>query len=824
MASGSTDSDIEYEPVRARHARIPWWVLALALTISGFAWFMAERQAEERIQREFDIQVTEIESALRDRMQVYQQILRAADSLFAASDGIDRTQWRIFVDHLELEANYPGVLGLGFTQVLPAAARRAHERQIRAEGVPDYRTWPRRDTAEFSAIVFLEPLTWRNQRAIGFDMMSDPIRRAAMQRARATGEAGLSGKVRLVQETDADPQAGFLMYFPVYRSPRPAPGSGADAAGHEAELYGFVYSPFRMRDLMRATLGQRFPDLALRVYDGNSPHPAGLMFETERWNGTSRDAWRTLALYGHSWTLYVTALPGFGAGLGHRPVLILAVGLLGSLLAFAVSWSLANTHSRAVALAGRMTARLRERKAQLREITASLGEGVLVIDASGRVSFVNPAASGLLGWSFEELLGSEGDVLFHEHRAAGGAVPRCVISEALDRNETYRSENDWFRRKDGTRLPVAVVASPILREGERVGSVIAFRDISERRRVEAALRQSEQFRALFNYSREAWLLLEVDGRIADANPVAGELLGYDRQRLIGASAQRFLRTEAKALSFVEIYQRLRGGGHLVREEIYVRADGSTLPVESVYSLVEHEDRRQFLVAARDMTERRRAEEQLTTAMRELQRARQEAEHANEQLARSNLELLRLAQIDGLTGIANRRYLDDYLANEWRRATRTGHSIALILGDIDHFKAFNDHYGHQEGDECLRRVANTLAAQLSRAGDLLARYGGEEFAVILPETPLEGARQIALSLHEAVGALRIPHLGSPTADHLSLSLGVAALTVHPGMDAAALIEQADRALYRAKSAGRNRVEVYTPDLPPLRVARIPSDAH
>ncbi len=167
-------------------------------------------------------------------------------------------------------------------------------------------------------------------------------------------------------------------------------------------------------------------------------------------------------------------------------------------------------------------------------------------------------------------------------------------------------------------------------------------------------------------------------------------------------------------------------------------------------------------------------------------------------------LEKLSAHDGLTGIPNRRRFDETLALEWRRSGREAYTISLIMIDIDHFKAYNDNYGHTTGDECLRQVAGCLFSMVNRPGDLMARYGGEEFACILPITGLTDAARLAEKMKAAVEALDIPHLYSPTRDKVTISLGVA--TVYPvaGMKSVFLVEGADDCLYRAKSEGRNRV--------------------
>jgi diguanylate cyclase (GGDEF)-like protein len=179
--------------------------------------------------------------------------------------------------------------------------------------------------------------------------------------------------------------------------------------------------------------------------------------------------------------------------------------------------------------------------------------------------------------------------------------------------------------------------------------------------------------------------------------------------------------------------------------------------------------------------------------------------------RTHLELKRirdrleqLSLLDGLTGLPNRRHLDEHLALAWSQAQRTATPLSAILMDVDHFKAYNDTYGHQAGDACLQQVAAALAGANRRGADLVARYGGEEFAAILPSTDLAGGVERAEALRAAVEALRLPHAHSSAAPYVTVSLGVARALPPPEGSAERLLEAADHALYQAKHAGRNRV--------------------
>jgi diguanylate cyclase (GGDEF)-like protein/PAS domain S-box-containing protein len=216
----------------------------------------------------------------------------------------------------------------------------------------------------------------------------------------------------------------------------------------------------------------------------------------------------------------------------------------------------------------------------------------------------------------------------------------------------------------------------------------------------------------------------------------------------------------------------------------IRRDGSRQPAEINTQLVQLHGREYLIAVSRDNSERLQLEAQLQ----------------------------RLSQLDGLTGLYNRRYFDQQLQAEWRRLRRIGAPLALLMLDIDHFKAYNDALGHLAGDDALRKVSTVLQESLQREGDVACRYGGEEFAIILANTGLEGGEHVAARIHAAIAHLDIAHPASPLG-RLSLSIGLT--VVDPVSDEAPgeLLAQGDQALYRAKHEGRNRTCLWQPAAAP-----------
>ncbi len=174
-----------------------------------------------------------------------------------------------------------------------------------------------------------------------------------------------------------------------------------------------------------------------------------------------------------------------------------------------------------------------------------------------------------------------------------------------------------------------------------------------------------------------------------------------------------------------------------------------------------------------------------------------------ELAASRDALERLASVDALTEVANRRRFDATLEHEWKRAQRAGHWLSLALLDVDFFKRFNDRYGHARGDDCLRAVAQAVAAHCRRPADLLARYGGEEFALVLPETEPAGVGALLGAVLAGIDALAIEHAESDCAKHVTASIGAVSLKATPGATSLSAMERADRLLYEAKENGRHQ---------------------
>lgn len=254
-------------------AWLPWLTLLLGVGATYVVWNGAHSESRQTQQDRFDFYVAEIVGNVEGRMRAYEQVLNGTEGLFAASASVARDEFKAYAEALQLANNYPGIQGLGFSLLVPARERSRHIARLRAEGFPDYTLYPEGERDVYSAIVYIEPFDWRNRRAFDYDMYANPVRREAMLRAWETSASAVSGKVTLVQETDADPQSGFLMYVPVYRHGLPH----ATPEQRRANLLGWAYAPFRMNDLMQGILSKHFGEkqvaLDLKIFDGTAALP-----------------------------------------------------------------------------------------------------------------------------------------------------------------------------------------------------------------------------------------------------------------------------------------------------------------------------------------------------------------------------------------------------------------------------------------------------------------------------------------------------------------------------------------------------------------------
>ena len=380
------------------------------------------------------------------------------------------------------------------------------------------------------------------------------------------------------------------------------------------------------------------------------------------------------------------------------------------------------------------------------------------------------------GASFEELLRAS---------LACGGVP-----DAVGREEAWLAERMSSRSAERARPKEPILQrvhdNRWLRIHERhtpSGGVIGVRlDVTDMIREQQRLAASQaHLQALIRAAQNGVLTLDARGHVLELNPACEALFGFSREELQGSHLELLLGAgQAEKLDVPRLVPTALVGAP--REFSARHRSGQDLTLQLNVAEVKTETTHLFVCIITDVSERKQQEMRLR--------------QANELLARQSTT-------DGLTGVGNRRLFDHSLQLEWQRSARSGKPLALLMVDIDHFKQYNDHYGHVAGDDCLRRVAQLLRQGAGRNGETVCRYGGEEFTLLLVDTDAAGAQVVAERCVESMHAAALEHAGSPLRDCLSLSIGVAARVGDAAQSAVALVQAADTALYQAKQAGRAR---------------------
>lgn len=416
---------------------------------------------------------------------------------------------------------------------------------------------------------------------------------------------------------------------------------------------------------------------------------------------------------------------------------------------------------------------LKESEVKYRHIFESLEDVYFQTDNDGRIRIVSPSIERTTGWTQQELMGSPAIKIYADPR------DREAVLFALSDKGYVRDYDITVKKKD--EIPVMASLSARLLftdDGYPDGVAGVLRDITDRKMAEEVLQyETALLDAVVNCSQEGIYLLDVERE---------RVLENQRARNLWNITEDVDDSEARVMSLIH---SLKDAGplrdklaHLLahpKDSIQVELelkDGTVLDCHSVPVNGLAGKNYGRLWTFRDIT----------------------------QLRRYARMLEKLSETDGLTALTNRRHFDEVLEREWQRALRNQSPVSLLMIDIDFFKAYNDHYGHLMGDDCLRLVASAIAETAQRPTDLTARYGGEEFACILPDTDLDGAFAVAHKIQTSVKALNIPHLSSTVANYVTVSIGVAMLVPADGQPMSQLIESADRSLYRAKLSGRNQV--------------------
>lgn len=410
--------------------------------------------------------------------------------------------------------------------------------------------------------------------------------------------------------------------------------------------------------------------------------------------------------------------------------------------------------------------------------------------SDGTIVQVNEAFEELSGGNRDDLIGKS----TLEHTFWNSINDRELYINQLKEKGFCKNLEFNFQKKDGTSMTGLVSGRTIIINNQmHIYSII--RDITDRKAIEAALVESEStYKSILNASPDDITITDMAGNIQMVSKAAKKMFGYeeDFDEFTSMKFEDFIVPEDLERAISNI--RLMFTEEYIKPNEYtgVRRDGSKFDIEVNSGLVRNPNGipTKMIIIVRDISKRKQAEKQIQSLIQQLETERNTA------------QLISIT--DSLTGLANRRCFDEAFSAEFFRIKRKGEFLSLIMLDVDHFKKYNDIYGHLAGDECLRQIGNILKNIVSRSSDVVARFGGEEFIVILPETDSKGANNIAELIRKSVEDLAITHSGSKTAEYVTISLGVVTVKATEFSEPEQVIALSDKAMYQAKNEGRNKV--------------------
>lgn len=457
-----------------------WLVLVLSIVITALGWVLSSQAIEKRANDRFSFEVRDAQERIQSRINQYQQILRGGVAFFDAHTSVNREHWQVYVASLNLQRELPGVQGFAFAERVSPDTLEQYENRIRAEGFPNYSVTPPGEREVYFPITLIEPFDERNQRAFGYDMFSEPVRREAMRRAMDTGQPTVSGLVQLKQGDERNPAPGFLIYLPVYTQ-------GVDLSSVDSRrraIRGFVYSPFVASDLMQNVLGNEKIPLHFQLYDAESMVPESLIYDS----ASGVDTPQQLQLFDHThavtvpvelsgrtWTARFESTPDFDRDVHNSlPNLILLAGGAIDLMLFLTIYSLVQQRRRQSAsnaksqFLANMSHEIRTPLNAILGFNTLLGEQLTDPQAKEYVKQVQEAS--------EQLLGMVEDVLSFSQIEAGSIRIENIEFDLHDRvRRTLRLFTAKAQLKDLNLELEMDAMTPLMVKGDpaRYGQVLS---------------------------------------------------------------------------------------------------------------------------------------------------------------------------------------------------------------------------------------------------------------------------------------------------------------------------------------------------------------
>ncbi|MBF0141151.1 MAG: CHASE domain-containing protein [Magnetococcales bacterium] len=605
-------------------ALLPWLLLLGGLSSTYFFYQLAVKNAYEDLHGDFQYQAQEITARIQERMESYEQVLRGVRGLFQASYEVERREFKNYVASLQLEELAPGIQGVGFSLIVAPQDKEQHVATVRREGFPDYSIRPEGERDLYSAIVYLEPFSGRNLKAFGYDMFSEPVRRAAMELARDSGLASLSGKVRLVQEDQQHVQAGVLLYLPIYRNTAPS----HTLENRRANILGWAYSPFRMDDLMLGILGNHPADFDVEIFDCDCIQPDALLYDSDKILSSAKvlpslfQYRKPITIAGHTWTLVIDSTLQFEYWVDtDKPQLLLYSGLMISLFLSWLVWLLAHGRRRALLMAQQMTLELQESRFRWKFAIEGSGDGLWDWDIASGSVFFSKRWKEMLGFENHELSNHFQEWENRIHPEDKDQVLAAVRAHFAGQTPMYTNEHRILC-KDGHWKWILDRGMVVSRNaaGEPMRMIGTHSDITARRAAEEALHtQAEELHYFYDLPFIGMAITHpLTKQWVVVNDHLCHMLGYSREELVTRTWAEMTHPDDIQTNLEHFSRLMRGecDGYVL-DKRYIRKDGQILFTILNVRCLRHPDGQLYRIVSTliDVTERKRTELALQDELR-----------------------------------------------------------------------------------------------------------------------------------------------------------------------------------------------------------------
>ncbi len=802
-----------------RWTQISWGALLVGGALSLWCWHLATQSVRETAREELVRVARDHAEQLQMRVAQHAHLLQSFQAAYTANPQLDRRTFHQLYQSL-VSDEYGGLQAIQLARLVKDPDKAAFiaqtraDRSLRPEGNPDFQIRPEGQREHYLPVVFVEPAA-RNPQVLGFDQALDPIRREVMAQARDAGQVRASGPVRL--ESGARHAVGFVLRMPLYHPQMPTHTVEQRRAAFVGHAGAAVEAAGLARQVMPPqTWSQwhwRLDDIgpadgpvaaATLLFDsGTVGHQAAFVPQAQQ--ATSDHLSTSVQVAGRRWQSTLSQ-PPLQAPWQPLPLAVLIGGLLSTLGLWWALRGMGQQQAESATLARALSRDALETARQLKSVMDSTQDAILTVNEMGSVMSLNQAARQLLGGG-ASLDGSCPPIQHllppapHDPSLPSDSFQAFMAAQGLSLDAV--GHRLMLHPIQGEPIPVEVTVNA-LQGGDSAQYVLTARDLRSQLAAESAYQVAqrqldevdEMRRVIVHHAPYAIMVLNRSGVIQAVNPAGEALLGYPAHELIGRSTtQRFFdpdevaaQSKLLALRLNHPVEDMQVLSHLAKaspgvptEWTLLRADGRRIVAELSVTLLSDESTQMtgYLAMAHDVTSRTEAE----------QRLQHQAQH------------------DALTGLPNRHMVQEQLKAAVTQCEREGKHLALMFLDMDRFKKINDTLGHHVGDNVIVEIAQRLRAGM-RTSDIVARLGGDEFVVLLPQIsqPSDGE----MVAQKVMDLFDEPVRMGPHELRITPSIGLVVYPTH-GADAGTLMRHADLAMYQAKNQGRNRVQLYNPQL-------------